>query len=84
MARSPAIAIKAPISFTVTPSTDATKLQTKLIFRAYVVVEYEGVEFVLYTDMYGETFKGEPLSMYDASKAFDEFETSKNVIDIVE
>ena len=69
----------------------ADKLTTDIMFRGYVVVNYDGVDFVLYTDMTSDAF-GDSISMYEASTYVDvdsnvnfaEYDTSKAVIAIVE
>jgi hypothetical protein len=61
-------------------------LTADTLFRAYAVVEVGGEEHVLYTDMYGETFRGGALSVYAISKLAQNasYETSKKVIATVE
>ena len=62
------------------------KLTTDILFRGYAVVMIDGIEYVLYTDMYGETFEGGALSVYDVSKLEQNasYETSLKVIATVE
>ena len=64
----------------------ADAYQTEVIFRAYVIIEVGGADYVYYTDMTGTLFPDGKVSLYELSTldTFVDYETSRQVIQTVE